>query len=135
MDFILNINSASKQVIKDLKIEAIVLPSLAGEIKILSGHSKLYSMIDTGIIKVEDSKGKHTYASISRGIVKIDNNVVDLLAETLELRENIDKNRALLAKEKAEKKLMDANISKADEMKYKLKLLRSLTRIKVSELN
>lgn len=65
---------------------------------------------------------------ISNGFFEVNGDCVMVLAETLELRGEIDVARAKLAQQKAEKALQEAGIDEHRFRKYQLKLQRALLR-------
>ena len=78
-------------------------------------------------------KGKDIFASVSGGFVSITNGEAKLVAITFEFADDIDIERAKLAKAKANEIISSSKDAKNIDL-AKHKLQRALTRIKVSEL-
>ncbi len=90
-----------------LKIEflCIKIPNY-GERTFLKGHVDYVASLDVSSFYVkEKEKGKHTYFAISGGILSVKQDKIIILADTFETREEIDKDRAINEKERAEKLL------------------------------
>ena len=79
-----------------------------------------------------EAENKRQYFAMSGGFLEVLNNHVNVLAETVELAENIDVARAEAAKKRAEERM---KISKPDVDfdRARLALLRALNRIKTSQ--
>ena len=104
--------------------------SLDGLFGVQSKHAPAIIAMKTGEIKVV-KEGKTNYFSTSGGFADIRPENVQLLVETAERGEDIDKIRAQTALEKAQKKLQsdDANHARA-----RTALERSQNRLKVAHL-
>ena len=86
--------------------------------------------VDTGMAKVTTNGDVRT-AACSGGLLNVKKGTVRLVASTFEWSEDIDVERALRAKEAAEKKIKEA--SDYEERAAEIKLKRALTRIRVGE--
>ena len=86
--------------------------------------------VDTGVAKVTTNGDVRT-AACSGGLLNVKKGTVRLVASTFEWSEDIDVERALRAKEAAEKKIKEA--SDYEERAAEIKLKRALTRIRVGE--
>jgi len=89
--------------------EKLLVRTTEGDVGIMSGHCDYVTPVDTGMAKVT------TNGDVS----------------TFEWSEDIDVERALRAKEAAEKKIKEA--SDYEERAAEIKLKRALTRIRVGE--
>ncbi|MEG0910744.1 MAG: ATP synthase F1 subunit epsilon [Ruthenibacterium sp.] len=104
---------------------------IEGDLCILPRHIAFVTAIATGEARVTiDDKVRR--AACSGGMVTVMKNHVRLVATTFEWEENIDKERAIRARERAEQVLKDAK--DAQEISVaKAKLSRALVRIQVSQ--
>ncbi len=109
-------------------IRFVVVPGVMGELGILPEHTPLMSALKIGIVRFEQD-GKTYKVAITGGFVEIRNNKVTVLADSAERAEDIDRQRAEKAKERAEKRLAsktsDLDLARAEEA-----LKRALNRLK-----
>ena len=80
------------------------IPSLDGLLGIQANHAKAIIGLDIGEIKIHKD-GKNTVFATSGGFADIAKEGVQLLLETIELSNNINKDRAQNALQRAEKRL------------------------------
>lgn len=124
--FTLRVVSPEGNVLKE-EAEFVVLPGETGEIGILPNHTPLITAMNIGVIRYTVNGTIHRI-STSGGFVEVADNKVTILADTAEPGEIIDLQRAIAAKERAEKRLnqrtQDIDIKRAE-----LALHRALARI------
>jgi F-type H+-transporting ATPase subunit epsilon len=88
------------------KVTAVVFPALDGEREILAHHEDMVIAIDDGLLRFKEEGSDEWRTAVSgRGFVEITHNRVNILLETCERPEDIDRVRAQQAKERAEEKL------------------------------
>ena len=112
--------------------ESITLYADTGYVQIMAGHTDYIATLDTGRMS-KRVDGKDRYASASGGFVSVKNGKVKVVVTSLEFADQIDEQRALEAKEKAEQRLRDAKTDAEIEI-AKAKLKRAITRISVAKL-
>lgn len=105
-----------------------------GFVGVLPGHVAMTQVIAPGKLTIyEEGKEKPMYAAVMSGIATIMPDIITLLAEILELPEEIDVERAKQAKARAEKRIEERgenfNLAKAE-----LAIRRADTRLEVAEL-
>ena len=83
-------------------------------------------------MKITKADGEEIEASVSSGIVKIENNTVLVLVETAELPEDIDANRARRA-EAAAKEAMLQKRSIREYNEAQAQLARAVSRLRVKD--
>lgn len=114
------------------EIKSITVPGTKGRFQILKNHAPIISTFEIGMIKVELPDGKPNHYSTAGGTIEVLDNKVLVLADSIELVEEIDKERALKAKQRAEERLAartsDINITRAESA-----LARAINRISVKE--
>jgi F-type H+-transporting ATPase subunit epsilon len=113
------------------EVDEITLPGSEGYLGILPGHLPLLTMLGVGVLTYRQGSQKHHFA-VSGGFAEVLGDRVIVLAETVERPQEIDVERARVAKQKAEKLLMskeqiDVEAAMAD-------LLRATTRIQVASM-
>ena len=105
-----------------------------GYVGVLPGHIAMTQIVAPGKLAVyEDGKEKPMYAALISGIVKIMPDLVTVLAEIIDLKENIDVDRAKESKERAEKRLAD-KIDDLDVARAERAIKRANVRLEVAAL-
>ncbi len=112
-------------------VESLLVRSNDGDIEFLANHIDYITTLGIGKARIREN-GKDRYASVSGGFVTISEGTATLIAITFEFAENIDLERAKMAKQKAKDILSSSTDSKTIEI-AKLKLQRAISRIKVCE--
>lgn len=107
----------------------IVTPD--GEMGLLSHHMPIITMIKISRMSTVEADGRHKYA-IAGGVLFFKDNEMTLLANACESEDEIDLERALAAKERAEKRLA-AGGEDLDLKRAKIALTKALNRISVKE--
>lgn len=108
----------------------IVLPGIDGSYGVLANHEPMVTAISAGTVRFLTEDDRWLEAVISDGAVEIMPERVILLAATIESPEEIDVNRALRAKQRAEERLRQ----KQSQMEYyqtQAALSRALARLKL----
>jgi F-type H+-transporting ATPase subunit epsilon len=113
-------------------VEDVTIPGTEGEFGVLRGHEALLSSVDIGELNYSKD-GKKIFYAVNTGYAEVTGNKVTILIETAEKSDNIDKDRAMRAKEKAEARLAELAKDHADYEKTHAALLRALARLRVAE--
>ena len=103
-----------------------------GDIEIMRAHADYFSSLGTGRAKITVG-GVDRNASASGGFISVRGGEVKLVATTFEFADDIDLERAKIAKEKAEEAIRTAGDDKSLKL-ARAKLMRALNRIGVAEL-
>lgn len=74
--------------------ESLMVPTSNGQYGVLAGHSNTITAIVPGIMAYRTPGGEDLLASVSAGLLKIENNDVLVLVDAAERPEEIDANRA-----------------------------------------
>lgn len=128
----LNILSPERQLLNGINVQYVVLPGSEGELQILPGHAAMVTSLVTGAFSYVLANGQTESGFLSTGFARIQDEEVTVLAETLELKGEIDVSRAREAQQKAESALQDAEIDEHKFKKYQLKLQRSMIRQQIA---
>ena len=120
-----------ERLVIDESVEEVVLPSVDGYMGVRPGHAPLLAKLDIGEISYRT--GDHTrYVATSGGFVEVLRESVRVLAETAEPAEEIDVERALRSKEKAEAELK--HDSPPEEFRrWEVRLKRAISRVQIHE--
>ncbi len=108
--------------------EEIIIPGAAGVFTVLPGHTPLLSALGYGVIVAYDSSGESKFFAVHDGFAEILNDHILILADTMELAENIDEERAHAALERATEQLLKAS-TKSEIGLAEAALGRSMARI------
>ena len=85
-------------------VDIVTAPGFEGEFGVLANHAPFLSAIKTGtLVFKQDNREK--FLMVSSGFAEVSNNKATFLVETAEFGHDIDVDRALEAKERAEKRL------------------------------
>ncbi len=102
-----------------------------GEIGIYQGHAPLTVIVKPGILTITQGETVKN-AALHAGFVQILPEEVTILAEIIEWPSEIDEQRAVAAKERAENRLKDR--SHIDVARAEAALMRSIARINAAKL-
>ncbi|KAF5075120.1 ATP synthase F1 subunit epsilon [Anaerotignum sp.] len=109
--------------------EMVIFPGIDGEIGVLADHEPMVTCVMAGELRYKVD-GEWHYAAVSDGIVEIIPNHVEILSDTIEKPEDIDRHRAELAKQRAEEKLRQ-QLSKQEYYQTVAAVNRAVNRLKV----
>ncbi|TDF93545.1 F0F1 ATP synthase subunit epsilon [Paenibacillus piri] len=126
--FLLEIVTPERKVFAE-QVNMIVVKGVEGELGILPNHIPLVTPLKVAPVTVKQN-GKEQYIAVNGGFMEVRKDKVVILAESAELPEQIDVERAREAKTRAEQRLT----SKQDQVDFKraeLALQRALNRLDV----
>jgi F-type H+-transporting ATPase subunit epsilon len=124
----LSILSPERRLVENMSVDEVTLPGSEGEIQILPGHAPMIGTLETGYFRYKIAENSDVYGVISNGFFQVKESEVHVMAETLELKNEIDVDRARKAQQLAEQTLKDAELDDHQFKKYQLKLQRALIR-------
>ena len=127
----LEIVTPSKSAFKG-EIKSITVPGTKGRFQVLKNHAPIISTFDIGMIKVELAVGNPNYYSTAGGTIEVLDNKVLVLADSIELVSQIDEERALKAKQRAEERLAEKR-SEINVSRSEAALGRAINRLNVKE--
>lgn len=109
--------------------DIVVLPGMEGQMGILPRHAPVLTALNYGVITVR-LKGNEEHFTVAGGIAEVLPEKVTILADAAENVEEIDFERALKAKERAEERLKLITTSDADRyLRVSSALRRSTLRL------
>lgn len=129
----LSIVTPDRRVVGPVTVESVTIPAGKGEMTVLPGHARLLSTLDTGVLVFERAQGKKEYAAVSMGFVEVNDDKVTVLADTLELAQEIDVDRARRARENAEAKLRAKEHFEEDMLEWQQAFQRATIRLQATE--
>jgi len=117
-------------------VDIVNAPGYGGDFGVLANHAPFLATIRTGLLTYEQGK-KRENLMISGGFCECSNNKITFLVESAEFGRQIDVNRAMKAKERAEQRL--AKATQHDDLinrtRAEAALQRALARMKVSKMS
>jgi F-type H+-transporting ATPase subunit epsilon len=124
----LSILCPERRLVEDVLVSEVILPGSEGEIQILPDHAPMIGTLETGFFRYQVAGRAPVTGVISSGFFEVKNNVLSVLAETVELQDEIDLDRAKRAQSEAEETLKTAELDEKQFKKYQLKLQRAMVR-------
>jgi len=100
----LEVVTPQKSVVSE-EVEIVVAPGSEGEFGALKGHTTFLTSLRLGTLRYKGADGKEKFVFINGGFAEVLPHKVTILAESAERRKDIDVERAMKAKERAEKRL------------------------------
>jgi F-type H+-transporting ATPase subunit epsilon len=114
------------------EVDELQIPGKNGYLGILPGHAPLITELMTGELSYRKDKTAR-YLSVSGGYCEVLPDRVTVLAERAEKPEEINVDRALAAKQRAEKRLAQPQNPDIDLDRAMVSLKRALIRLQVSQ--
>jgi F-type H+-transporting ATPase subunit epsilon len=111
--------------------DVVVCPGVEGQFGVLAGHIPFLSALDIGEMYYRKG-GQTEYLAVSGGFAEVTGAKVTIVAEAAEKGREIDVERAMRAKERAEKRLAAAKTAEIDWTRAEAALRRSMVRAKVA---
>ena len=130
-EFDIEILQPERIFLKD-KVEMIVITAIDGEIGIMAYHEPIVIPIGIGKLRIKKN-GQWKEAAIAGGILEVQNNNVTILSDAVEWPDEIDKQRALAAKERAERVLQQKKLHPDEFERYQAALYRAINRLRLIE--
>jgi len=114
----------------DGEANLIIARAAEGDLGIMAGHVPLVTTLKVGKIRLQGDQGEQVIA-ISGGFLEVKPEGVSVLAESAELPEEIDVDRAQRAKERAERRLAERG-GELDQRRAEIALERALNRLNLA---
>jgi F-type H+-transporting ATPase subunit epsilon len=105
--------------------------STEGQLGILRNHMPLVAILTISMLSTVEEDGRHRYA-ISGGTLYFKDNVATIMTDAVERSDEIDIERALRAKQRAEER-MKTVAEEQDLMRAQIALQRALNRINTAK--
>ncbi|PVX39238.1 ATP synthase F1 subcomplex epsilon subunit [Pasteurella langaaensis DSM 22999] len=114
-------------------VKSIQATGMEGELGILAGHTPLLTAIKPGIIKLTKENGTEEVIYVSGGFLEVQPNIVTVLADVAIRGSELDQERILAAKKKAEENI----VAKSSDLNHEMltaKLSKELAKLRAYEL-
>ena len=129
--FKLEVITSDRVVLSDRAIVSVVLPGSEGYLGVLANHAPLVTELKIGEIDIRRGDGTDDAMAVAGGFVEVLDNSVTVLADSAELRGEIDIERAEQALHRAEERLA-ARPPELDTERAEIALKRALNRLGVA---
>lgn len=126
--FELTVVSAESKIFEGT-VTSVRVSGIDGELGIYAGHTPLLTAIKLGMVKFTLADGKEEFIYVSGGFLEVQPTIVTVLADTAIRGDELDEQRILAAKRKAEETL-----SKTNDADLTAKLAKEIAKLRVYEL-
>ena len=114
----------------DKEYDNVIVPGVDGDFGIFFDHTPFITKIRTGVLQLFNNDDCEEYA-IHDGFVTVENNIVTIVCNTIERKDEIDIARAKASKERAEERIKsskdDINFRRAEASLKKALIRLGLT--------
>ncbi len=110
-------------------VQRIRLRTIDGDVAILAGHTNYCTAIGMGTAELTMEDSTKRSAACIGGMLSVMDGVCRVLPTTWEWDNEIDVERAQRAKDRAEEKLKQQNLSEQEKVRTEAKLYRALVRL------
>ena len=115
------------------QVESVSLPAAKGEMGVLPGHIPYLAHLTEGVLRFREA-GKEGFFAVSGGFAEVKRDRVSVFAETAELSDEIDEERARQALEKARAEAQRRDLDPLTLAAAEAAAKRAAVRIKVAEM-
>ncbi len=122
--------AAPDKVVWDDQADEVILPSVTGQLGILTNHAPLLTGLGNGVMRVR-VRGSFVPIAILGGFAEIDNNEVNVLANAAEVGTQIDVQRARDALARAEQTLASSQ-NKTELLQAQTSVERATARLRAA---
>ncbi|MCM3586882.1 F0F1 ATP synthase subunit epsilon [Mesobacillus maritimus] len=113
-------------------VEMVSTKAQTGELGIMPGHIPMVAPLEIGAVRLIKD-GKTDLVAVSGGFLEVRPDTVTVLAQTAEKSNDIDVERAMRAKERAEQRLREKQQENVDFKRAELALRRAINRISIAQ--
>lgn len=114
-------------------VEMVITKAQSGELGILPGHIPMVAPLEIGVVRLFKAGSKEEdFVAVSGGFLEVRTDSVTILAQAAEKAEDIDVERALRAKERAEQRMQSQKAEDIDFRRAELALQRAINRLTVT---
>jgi F-type H+-transporting ATPase subunit epsilon len=114
------------------EVEMVSTKAQSGELGILPGHIPMVAPLEIAALRLK-REGKTDFVAINGGFLEVRPDQVTILAQSAEKAEDIDVERALRAKERAEQRLREQHQESLDFRRAETALKRAINRINIAQ--
>lgn len=122
-----------EKVAYEVEVKTLVVPGTEGYLGILSNHAPLITALKPGRIEFADADDNVVFIAVSGGFLEVSNNQATILADAVELGDEIDIERAQAAYDRQKARLIEGGSgeSEIDMPRARASMERAANRIKV----
>ncbi len=113
-------------------VDEVVAPGSEGYFGVRPGHAAFLTTLGTGELTYRQGREEHSLA-VSGGFAEVRNDKMIVLADSAERPEEIDRERAERARQRAEQQLAGRGNEAVDYTRVLAALARAITRLRVAE--
>jgi F-type H+-transporting ATPase subunit epsilon len=113
-------------------VEFVLVRLVDGDIGVCANHAFFIAPVCAGVVKITDKEGQTLYAFTSEGILEVKGHKSVLMVDVAEWPNEIDKERALVEKKRAEEQIAEAAF-KFETERAMISLKRAEARLKAAE--
>ncbi|PID75272.1 MAG: F0F1 ATP synthase subunit epsilon [Deltaproteobacteria bacterium] len=119
----------------DQDVDIVNAPGFGGDFGVLANHAPFLSTIKIGTLTYEDGNQREALM-VSGGFCEVSNNKITFLVESAEKASDIDVERAMQAKERAERRLADdgRKTENFNRKRAEAALQRAVNRLKIAKM-
>lgn len=123
-----------ERVVYSSEAKMVIAKGVEGDLGILPNHMPLVTPLKVAPVRVKkEGEQAEQMIAVSGGFMEVRREKVTILAQTAELPDEIDLDRAIAAKERAERRLKESGAEEFDFKRAQLALQRALVRIQVAK--
>lgn len=128
----LSILSPERRLVESILVEEVTLPGSEGQIQILPGHAPMIGTLQIGLFHYRSPGKEVAQGIISHGFFEVKDGEIHVMADSFELRSEIDIDHARQAQKEAEETLQSATLDEHHFKEYQLKLQKAIVRQQVA---
>jgi F-type H+-transporting ATPase subunit epsilon len=113
-------------------VEMVITKAQSGELGILPGHIPMVAPLAIGVVRMKKNGKEQDLIAVSGGFLEVRPDKVTILAQAAEKAEDIDVERALRARERAEQRMKEQKVEDIDFRRAELALQRAINRLTVT---
>jgi len=127
----LRVVTPTKSVFDD-DVDMVILQTIDGQIGVLHGHAPVSTVLGLGTLRAYNDEAVNHFA-VFGGFCEINQHGATILADVAEHPDEIDAERARMAKERAERRIKEEKAD-MDELRLKNALRKALVRLELAEM-
>ncbi|MGI6359386.1 MAG: F0F1 ATP synthase subunit epsilon [Bacillota bacterium] len=121
------------RIVHSQEANLVIANTMDGEIGVMAGHIPLVTVLIPGVMRVKDDSEGEQRIAISGGFLEVSpDSKLTVLAETAEMAEEIDVERARRARERALQRLSGNAAGEVDVLRAELALRRAIARLQAA---
>ncbi|BAU26471.1 F-type H+-transporting ATPase subunit epsilon [Aneurinibacillus soli] len=109
----------------------VVARGMEGDLGVLPNHIPTVTPLKIAPVLVKKHEGADDIIAVSGGMMEVRKDKITILAESAELADEIDVNRATAAKERAERRLAESGRDNVDFKRAQSSLQRAMNRLNI----